>query len=393
MKIRRFTAPDVRQAIRQVREAMGADAVILSNRPVGEGVEIVAATDYEDTAPKQALDAQRHDGAEPLPEKRTSFAAQNGGSQEPILLEMRQEMKNLRNLVETQLSDLAWGEMGRRNPSKAQLLRRLMNLDLASDLCQQLVAQVNNEGAPHQIWQQALKGLTDLIPIANDDILSDGGIIALVGPTGVGKTTSVAKLAARFALCHGLHSVALVTTDCFRIGAQEQLHTYGRILGIPVKVAHDRQTLQETLEYLADRRLVLIDTAGMSQRDMHLTEQFSMLAGGTLAIRNYLVLSAATQFSVLDEVVRKFNRIDLAGCILTKLDEAASLGGMVSTAIRHHLPLAYVCNGQRVPEDFAPACAQNVVHLLSEYAHEKEKGLADKVLAQTSSRAGAYAHV
>ncbi|ADE16634.1 GTP-binding signal recognition particle SRP54 G- domain protein [Nitrosococcus halophilus Nc 4] len=393
MKIRRFTAPDVRQAIRQVREAMGADAVILSNRSVDGGVEIVAATDYEDTVLEQASDSRHRQEAEPLPERRPVPNAPRDESQEPLLLEMRQEMKTLRNLVETQLSDLAWGELGRRHPLKAQLLRRLIGLDLVPELCRQLAAQVSNSNDPHQIWQQAVQVLTDLIPIADDDTLTTGGIVALIGPTGVGKTTSVAKIAARFALRRGIHSVALVTTDSFRIGAQEQLHTYGRILGVPVKVAQDRQALEEILDGLLDRQLVLIDTAGMSQRDMHLTKQFAMLAGGGPKIRNYLVLSAATQSSALDEVVQQFNRVELSGCILTKIDEAASLGGIVSTVIRHQLPLAYISDGQRVPEDFGAARAQHLVHLLTEYACEREKGLADEVLAQAFGRAKNYAHV
>lgn len=393
MKIRRFTAPDVRQAIRQVRDAMGADAVILSNRAVDGGVEIVAATDYGDSKPEQGSEPHRHHQVEPLAESKSSPKVDSDLSQAPILQEMQQEMKKLRHLVEAQLSDLAWGELGRRSPLKAQLLRRLMGLDLVPELCQRLVAQVSHGNDAHQAWQQALQGLTELMPIADDDTLATGGVIALIGPTGVGKTTSVAKIAARFALRHGTHNVALVTTDSFRIGAQEQLHTYGRILGVPVKVAQDRQTLEETLDGLQERKLVLIDTAGMSQRDMHLTKQFAMLAGGGSKIRNYLVLSATTQSAALDEVVRQFSRVELAGCILTKIDEAASLGGIVSTAIRRQLPLAYISDGQRVPEDFGAARAQHLVHLMTEYACEREKELADEALAQAFGSEKTYAHV
>ncbi len=187
------------------------------------------------------------------------------------------------------------------------------------------------------------------------DVMSLGGVVALVGPTGVGKTTTVAKLAARYALRHGYDQVALVTTDSYRIAAHEQLRTYARILGIPVRVANDENELRTTLDNLADRSLVLIDTAGMSQRDRRLAEQFRTLVAGAPAVQTYAVLAANTQAATLDEVVGAFQGAELDGCVLTKLDECTSLGGILSTIMERHLPLAFFSDGQRVPEDIYPA--------------------------------------
>jgi flagellar biosynthesis protein FlhF len=207
-------------------------------------------------------------------------------------------------------------------------------------------------------------------------------MIALVGSTGVGKTTSVAKLAARYALRHGQRSVALVTTDCYRIGAHEQLFTYGRILGVPVQVASSHEELQSTLASLADRRLVLIDTAGMSQRDLRLAEQLATLRDSGFPLRTYLVLNVTTQLNVLDEAVRAFGKAALEGCILTKVDEAASLGGVLSVVAKHRLPLAYVGDGQRVPEDLHPARAHNLVNRAVSLMQQAGQDSNDETLAE-----------
>lgn len=185
--------------------------------------------------------------------------------------------------------------------------------------------------------------------------------MALIGPTGVGKTTTVAKLAARFALRHGQRQVALITTDSYRIGAHEQLRNYAQIMGIPMQVAGDRDELSSAIKSLYGKRLVLIDTAGMSQRDVRLSERLCTLGGGSPPVKNYLVLSAMAQSAVLNETIRAFQQVKLTGCILTKLDETASLGGALSAIIQHQLPVAYVSDGQRVPEDIHLARAHNLV--------------------------------
>ena len=179
----------------------------------------------------------------------------------------------------------------------------------------------------------------------------------------------------------GRRHVALVTTDSYRIGAHEQLMTYGRLLGIPVQVAADHKELRSTLNSLADKRLVLIDTAGMSQRDVRLSQQFATLADSGIPIRTLLVLSATLHPSVMDETIRAFSSVALDAAILTKLDEAASLGGVLSTVIKQHLPLMFVANGQRVPEDLHPARAQNLVEQAAELASGRDLP-ADSVMAE-----------
>jgi flagellar biosynthesis protein FlhF len=184
---------------------------------------------------------------------------------------------------------------------------------------------------------------------AETDIVDQGGIYALVGPTGVGKTTTTAKLAARCVLRHGARKLALVTTDGYRIGAHEQLRIYGRILGVPVHLARDAKALQATLRDLQHTHMVLIDTMGMSQRDRMVSEQVAMF--GDTNIRSLLLLSATSRGDTLDDVVRSYSGLGLSGCILTKVDEAASLASSLDVIIRHNLRMYYVSNGQRVPED------------------------------------------
>jgi flagellar biosynthesis protein FlhF len=392
MRIKRYFAADMRQAIRLVREEQGPDAVILSNRQVNGGVEIVAALDYDEeavakmAAVQSATVATEHSpllqvednpapGIERAAIADTPEAIRSAGSraakspapeivwsQEPSLVAMREEIKNLRGILENQLSGLAWGELRHSHPLYTRLLERLMQLGLSAELCRAIADRLSLQKDEEQNWRQALGMLAAQIPLNNDDILSHSGIVALVGPTGVGKTTSVAKLAARYTLRHGPGKVALVTTDSYRIGAYQQLRTYGQILGAPVYVVKDEQELHNTLKGLRDKPLVLIDTAGMSQHDVRLTEQLSMLCDPAFAIRHYLVLSATTQRAALDEATRVFARVKLDGAILTKLDESALPGEVLSVIIRHALPLSYISDGQRVPEDLHPARANNLVN-------------------------------
>ena len=183
----------------------------------------------------------------------------------------------------------------------------------------------------------------------------------MVGPTGVGKTTTVAKLAARYAMRHGTRSVALISTDNYRIGAHEQMKAYSRILDVPIRFAENAESLQAALDYFCDKRLVLIDTAGMSQRDLRLTQQFSMFEGEHDRIKTYLVISATSRLSGLEEIVQGFSGIKPRGCILTKTDESTSIGHALDVVIQHQIPMAYISDGQRVPEDLQPARPHTLV--------------------------------
>ncbi|MBA3904183.1 MAG: flagellar biosynthesis protein FlhF, partial [Rhodocyclaceae bacterium] len=213
------------------------------------------------------------------------------------------------------------------------------------------------EGATREEGRNWLKGVLNrsLMTVGSDEeIIDRGGVYALVGPTGVGKTTTTAKLAARCVVRHGADRVALLTTDGYRIGAHEQLRIYGRILGVQVHAVRDAADLRQTLAELSGKHMVLIDTIGMSQRDRLVAEQAAMLnnAGD---IKRLLLLNATCRGDTLDDVVRAYGRdaggADLAGAIMTKVDEAVSLAPALDALIRHNLELYYVANGQRVPED------------------------------------------
>jgi flagellar biosynthesis protein FlhF len=380
MKIKRYFAPDIRQAIRKVREEQGPDAVILSNRAVDGGVEIVAAVDYDafvadlgsGASPAVSPPAARADArATGNPARREpSFSDPRQGEEivpdslsadaDPVA-DMGRELKSLRSMLEHQLSGLAWGELGRKHPQRMLLIRRLREMGLSATLAHKIAHEIPEQPDMERVWRQALALLAHYLPVTNDDILALGGTVALVGPTGVGKTTTVAKLAARALLRHGPKSVALITADDQRIGAHEQLKIYGQILDLPVRLARDHHSLTTALSELRGHRLILIDTAGMSPRDVRLAEQLSRVRAGSPAVKLYLVLAANAQIAALEESVAAFGAAALAGAIVTKVDETSSLGGVLSVLSTRSLPVAYVSEGQRVPEDLAPARSHNLV--------------------------------
>ncbi len=412
MKIKRYFAPDVRQAMRMVRDAQGPDAVILSNKRVDGGIEIVAAIDYDESAfprtaavqqapqarqnsvadrvspgssghqsdtqpavkspvqpsiPTDRLSApmsavSRYEGEARINTRTQVPQANIQWGQEPAIVEMQSELKSLRGMLEKQLSGLAWDEFTRRHPRKAELIQQLMSLGLSDSLCKTLAEELPERTHPDELFRNALECFSRMIPVANDEILNEGGVVALVGPTGVGKTTTAAKLAARYALRHGNRHVALVTIDNYRVCAHEQLRTYGRILDIPVKTADSREELRKVLDDLCDRRLILIDTAGMSQRDSHLSEQASMLCGDDMFIKSSLVVSATSQVSSVKEVMNAFGIFNPASVMMTKLDEATSLGGALDMATQYGVPISYICDGQQVPEDMHLARAYDLVN-------------------------------
>ena len=275
---------------------------------------------------------------------------------------MRNEMLSMRQLLQHQVSGLMWQDLARREPVRALVIDKLCELGLSEAMADQLACFMPEDMSDTEAWDSALELLTGQLSTTNDDILRRGGVVALVGPTGVGKTTTVAKLAAEFAKRHGADQVALITTDSYRIGAFEQLATFGRIIGCPVKQAKDSDELALLINQLQQRKLILIDTAGMSQRDVRLAEKLaSLVHNSRVKIKSYLVLSATSQARVMQESVMHFKRIPLSGCIFTKLDECLSLGEVINVAIQNALPVSYLTNGQRVPEDIAVAQAQTLV--------------------------------
>lgn len=319
---------------------------------------------------EQELRHQDRNGGGRQPDRRqdrTMMDSRGGIQQGGEMEAMKKEMASIRNLLEHQLSGLMWQEVERKEPLRAMLIKRLEAMGLSPFLSDQLAGYIPEDTPAADAWSAVLELLTDQVITGEDNLLEHGGVIALLGPTGVGKTTTIAKLAARAAMDFGPEEIALVTTDTYRIGAHEQLSTYGRILGCPVKIAKDADELADILYQLRHRRLVFLDTAGMGQRDIRLTEQLDTLIQNSGShIRSLLVLPATAQRRVLQETIDHFRRIPLSGCVLTKLDESLSLGELLSVTIENALPVTFLADGQRVPEDIRHASGQYLVTRASE---------------------------
>ncbi|MEY4592792.1 MAG: hypothetical protein RIR18_1687 [Pseudomonadota bacterium] len=263
------------------------------------------------------------------------------------------EIRALRKMVEQNLAGMAWGETVKAEPVKTEVLRSLLDAGFSPKFTRELVDELPPalELDDAMTWARSMADRNLKVLTQDFDIVDRGGFYALIGPTGVGKTTTTAKLAARCVLKHGPNKVALVTTDSYRIGAYEQLRIYGRILGISVYMAKDTEELKQILIDLKYKHMVLVDTMGLSQKDKMVADLNKMLE--ECRVQRLLVLSATSRGDTLDEIVEAYrgDSNSLVGCVLTKIDEASSLAGSIDTMIRHDLKLHYVSNGQRVPED------------------------------------------
>lgn len=387
MNMRRYVAKDMRECLRQIRESQGPDAVILSTRKVEGGVEVVAAIDF-DPAPTGFAPAV----PAPAPAIGTVTADEytaHADTPAAAGADMHAELRSLRQLLESQLATLAWNDLTRRAPVQTELLRELTQLGLANDLAASIVAELPAHLDFVRAQHRARAILTHKLPIAEDRWLSRGGRVAFVGPTGVGKSTAIAKLAARWVLEKGPKGIALVSTDGVRFGAQEQIQNLGRLLGIPAHAVDHPRELERLLASLEGTQLVLIDTAGTSQRDQRLAAKLATIAGTHPELEMALVLAASSQAGAAEEVIERFKAVRLAACIVTKIDEATSLGGTLSALIRARLPIAWVSEGQRIPEDLAPARAHHLVVRAVTLA-ERSGATADEDLLQR--RFGGLAH-
>lgn len=273
----------------------------------------------------------------------------------------------LRGALESRMDGLLWG--GRqgpgREPAGAALFRSLLDAGFSTKLVRTLVERMPQGMSAEAALAWARNELVTHLPVlGSEDEFLGGGVYALVGPTGVGKTTTLAKLAARCVAREGREQVAMLTTDNFRIGALEQLQIYGRLMGVPAHSVRDAGELRRILAELGNRKIVLIDTTGISQRDRQVAEQAAMLCNAGKPVRRLLVLNAASQGDTLDEVAHAYRNgvgEDVAGCIITKLDEASRLGAALDTAIRHRLPIHYSSIGQKVPEHLELARADALI--------------------------------
>jgi flagellar biosynthesis protein FlhF len=414
MNVKKFTAATSREALRKVREALGPDAVILSNRPV-DGVVEILALDNDDVAslaspsaesemdaprpqlhmPQMAQDARQFQEAPaapmmrqfheapaarhpmhmmdeapapqtyanrrapaPAPEvpafdmaamsammsaaiaqAKESAASAAASAAAAEMQGMMSELRAMRGMMETQLAELSWGSTQQREPHKAGVLREMLAAGFSASLSRYLIDKMpaGKDGAESMRWIKTVLSRNLTTMSDEDAILDRGGVFALVGPTGVGKTTTTAKLAAR--------------TDAYRIGGHEQLRIYGKILGVMVHSVKDEADLRIALKELRNKHTVLIDTIGMSQRDQMVTEQVAMLTESGANVQRLLCLNATSTNETLNEVVRAYQGSGLAGCIMTKMDEAASIGNVLDVVIRQKLNMYYISNGQRVPED------------------------------------------
>lgn len=378
MSARKFTGATSREVLYKVRQALGEDALIISNRAVAQGVEVLAVPAAalgavaEETPPAAVARKPAQVAAAPAPRRlaaaeklapasvpsaavpASTAAAESAPAHKPAhgaVDGILGEIQRMRDLLQAELAALAVNDLQRRNPAATAILGELLCAGFSPQTARAVTARLPAGEGADLLRRRVSAALEQRLAIAaSDEMIERGGVFALVGPTGVGKTTTVAKLAARGVLRYGAAGVALLTTDSYRIAAQDQLRVYGKILGVPVHPVKDAADLSTLLAELADKRLVLIDTVGMSQRDRMVAGQAALLDAAP-ALCKILLLNATSSAPTLEEVVASYAPDRKAGCIVTKVDEAAGLGPVLDTCVRHGLPLHYVTNGQRVPED------------------------------------------
>lgn len=366
MNMKKFVATTSREALRLIRIEMGADAVILSNRKVDSGVEIMALASAEfaqlthesrQPAPipvRAAIATHERAPAAVMAEPAISSISTMQLEQQGIL----SEIKFMRNMMQEQMDCLSWSDRQQRDPKRTRMLRDLLNAGFSPALSRQMIDKMPAEA--NMEWVRRVLENNLRIASRQEDLIVRGGVVALVGPTGVGKTTTTAKLAARAVVRYGADRVALLTTDSYRIGAHEQLRIYGKILGVAVHTVRDTEDLRLTLSGLKQKHLVLIDTIGMGQRDSRMAAQTEMF--NATGVQRLLLLNATSSGDTLNDVVCMYNGAGVIGCIPTKLDEAVTFGTVLDVAMRHKLTLHYIANGQRVPEDLHEVNMEYLLH-------------------------------
>jgi flagellar biosynthesis protein FlhF len=378
MKVKRFFAMSSRDALKMVRRELGSDAVIISNRMVNEGNEILAVRgddidslispnilnedvtkiDLMSMTEKTRLEGKSHELNGRLNQSLKAATSPSTKNPTPNLnhtdmSEVMKEIRQMRDAFESKFNELSWRETQRNEPVKTEVLRNLLavgfGVNLSRYMVEHLPPKLNHEDSIRWVKSTLSNNLT--IMSDESEILDQEGIFALVGPTGVGKTTTIAKIAARYVMKHGAENLALITTDAYRIGGHDQLRSYGKILGVMVHAVKDETDLKLALEAFKGKHTVLIDTAGVSQRNTMVDEQSDMLFKVKSNIKKILCLNAATHMETLAEVVAAYGKTGLHGAIVTKVDEAVSLGGVLDVVVREKIKVYYLTNGQRVPDD------------------------------------------
>jgi flagellar biosynthesis protein FlhF len=415
MKIKRYLAPDMRNALRAVREEQGSDAVILSSRATPQGVEVCAAVDLELAAGQGTLaesaelkqlersawqelarneaEASAAVGVAAIaslvpgtaPVDDSSFggmlaAAEPAASNRSV----GEELRSLRTLLEQQLAALAWNDFTRREPLKARALADLANLGLDRALAMQIVGDLPAGIGSEQLQRAPYAMLARRIPVCAPPAERSGALL-LVGPPGGGKTTTLSKLAARYVLEQDAANLVLISADDERIGSHEQLRSLGRLLGVRVESVVGLTALAARIEALPGRML-LIDTPGAVSRDQAAAAQYRALRARCKALQTMLVLPSSAQAGVIDDAVDNFGIGVSNCCALTRIDEAVSLGGVLSALARSLLPIAYCCDGPRIPEDLKPARAHQLVARAIELSRQAQTCADDDLLARRYGR-------
>ena len=440
MEIKRFLADDVREGMLSVRSLLGPDAVILSNRRVGQKIEILATNQFDAESLDVSQAAKRKPTVEVSDFGRSSISSSgrsedrrmpSQSSVEPVsaqtaettfdprpitasaadpafdqgadalglrsseqgqpqavtsgqiaplggqsltqprqkgavpklhqitslgtdtvndLNDLQEELGSLKKLLVGELSKLRAerrGDQGRVAEARLQLMDLGFNAGSLDEVLATFDAEAyQSQDSEAEQWRYLLGLLGEALTETGCEIIDNGGIFAIIGATGVGKTTTVAKLAARYALQHGRENIALITTDAFKIGGQDQLMTFGKLLNIQVQVAVDTQQLDQALESSRDKKLILIDSAGTNERDVKINRHLSKLQINGVQPKNLLIVSATSQLGLAEQVVEQYCHTPVHAAVLTKMDEAINLGSGLSTLLRTELPLAYTCHGQ-----------------------------------------------
>lgn len=432
MKVKRFTAANMQQALRLVSQELGADAVILSSKKVDAGIEVVAALDYQSgndqhTAEverqlrlQQELEAAKVASREPQNirkrderrEEREAFASRadlssrdglsavlNGLKQDKVpaaarpaaartvmdepeqrresdreegwygnaLAQMSGELRELKNWMVSHQGS-AWDTRRPMTWQQSQLWQRCQDVGLEPAWADRITSRLNDEQPLEDAWAAALKLIASDLPVAPHGLIERGGMYALVGPTGAGKTTTIGKLAAQFVIRHGADSVAFVTLDNYRVAAHDQLRTFSRILGVKLHTVAAGADLGKVLDNLKSKKLVLVDTAGLASQDPHFGVQLSMLKQAGVRLKKLLALPLTSQGRCLQENYEHFKSAGLSGCVFTKLDECFSLGPALSVAALTHLPVTLVTDGPHIPDDVHYPDADKLVKLAEQMA-------------------------
>lgn len=382
MGVKRYVADDMRQALKMIRDELGPDAVILSNRRVPGGVEILTTLAYDDSLLSQAPDLKPSN--QPNDTEQTQAATADAGANEPpasafeqllnqyqqpatknaadeeLMAAMRSEIESLRLLLKDQMSHMNQENWCARNPIEAAVLKRFDGYRINDKVARSIARQVSVHLTIEEGWQAALDLLEQQIPIVAADQWQEG-VVALLGPTGAGKTTTIAKLAVRYALRYGRENLALVTTDRYRLAAYEQLKALGRIIDVPVRLVDEQTSLDKVLRSLRHKSMVLIDTAGFHTCDRERRQQLDELRNARADIKTLLVLPCTSHDEVLRAAYGIVERSQLTGCILSKADEVAGFGEVLSLAVEKALPVAYITNGQAIPDDIESATAEALI--------------------------------